>query len=175
MSKHPPLSFGKFSRPITRKPCDRGRKDSRIRKVIDFCKKDWTLSEKNTAAKAVRNLKGEKEVDLIGRLPPTREKNAKTATDNGIAMTDVLATWLKKGFVAGPFDSPPCEDFRPNPLMAAIQRFKVRPILNLSSPKGGSFNDAVNDHEVDLLTMSSQRLFGDALRKAGKGASFSQN
>jgi hypothetical protein len=122
----------------------------------------------------VRNLKGEKEANLIDHLPPIREKKAKTATDNGIAMTDVLATWLKKGFVAGPFDSPPCEGFRSNPLMAAVQRFKVRPILNLSSPKGGSFNDAVKDFDVDLLVMSSQRLFGDALRKAGKGAIFSK-
>jgi hypothetical protein len=53
-------------------------------------------------------------------------------------------------------------------------RFKVRPILNLSAPTGLSFNDAVNSHDVDLLVMSSQKLFGDGLRKAGRGAFFSK-
>jgi hypothetical protein len=67
-------------------------------------------------------------------LPPPIEKNAKSAIENGAAMTDVLATWLKKGFVAGPFDFPPGGFFRSNPLMAAVQKFKVRPILNLSAP-----------------------------------------
>ncbi len=51
-----------------------GVKVRELEKVIDFCKKDWTLSEKITAAKAVRNLKGEKEVDLIDRLPPHSRK-----------------------------------------------------------------------------------------------------
>ncbi len=89
-------------------------------------------------------------------------------------MTDVLATWLKKGFVAGPFNQPPCEGFRANPLMATVQKNKVWPILNLSSPKGSSFNDAVKDTEITLLGMSSAKIFGEALKKMGKGAVFSK-
>jgi hypothetical protein len=41
----------------------------------------------------------------------------------------------KKGFVAGPFNEIPLAGFRANPLMAAVQKTKVRPILNLSAPK----------------------------------------
>jgi hypothetical protein len=89
-------------------------------------------------------------------------------------MTDVLATWVKKGFVAGPFKEVPLKGFRVNPLMAAVQKTKVRPILNLSAPKGRSFNDAVNTWKVENLQMSTPRLFGDSLVKAGKGALFSK-
>jgi hypothetical protein len=53
-------------------------------------------------------------------------------------------------------------------------RFKVRPIMNLSSLKGASFNDAVDEHDVGLLEMSSARIFGKAVKRAGKGAIFSK-
>ncbi len=46
--------------------------------------------------------------------------------------------------------------------------------MNLSSPKGCSFNDAVDEHDVSLLGMSSAKLFGEAIRKAGQGAVFSK-
>jgi hypothetical protein len=69
---------------------------------------------------------------------------------------------------------PPHPEFRVNPLMAVVQKTKVRPILNLSAPKGNSFNDAVNVWEVESLQMSTPRLFGESLVKAGKGALFSK-
>ena len=72
--------------------------------------------------------------------------------------------------VAGPFDTPPLENFRVNPLMAVKQKNKVRPILNLSAPKNASFNDAVVLSSLRKLEMSSAALFAKALRKAGKGA-----
>ena len=72
--------------------------------------------------------------------------------------------------VAGPFDTPPLENFRVNPLMAVKQKNKVRPILNLSAPKNASFNDAVVVSSLRKLEMSSAALFAKALRKAGKGA-----
>jgi hypothetical protein len=147
---------------------------SEFENLIKSCQGKWTWPEKITAEKALKHLRGEKRVRLIKDLPPLIEKNAKSAIENGSAMTDVLATWLKKGFVAGPFNSPPGNCFRSNPLMAAVQKFKVRPILNLSAPKGKSFNDSVDSHDVDLLCMSSPKLFGDAIRKAGRGAVFSK-
>jgi hypothetical protein len=57
---------------------------------------------------------------------------------------------------------------RINPLMAAVQKTKVRPILNLS--KGYSFNDAVDPFGVDKLKMSSAKLFAEAIIRAGQGA-----
>ncbi len=145
---------------------------ARLESLIARCKGAWTLSEKHIAKTAVARLKGELPVKLIKHLPTLREKNAPSAIENGAAMTDVLATWLKKGFVAGPFERPPCDGFRANPLMAAVQKNKVQPILNLSSPKGSSFNDAVKETEISLLGMSSAKIFGEALKKMGKGAIF---
>ncbi len=72
--------------------------------------------------------------------------------------------------MAGPFDSPPFKKFRSNPQMAVIQRTKVRPILNLSSPLGRSFNDAVLPERVDKLKMSSAKLLAETLIKAGRNA-----
>jgi hypothetical protein len=42
------------------------------------------------------------------------ERNAPPAVKNGKFMTDLLGTWVKKGFVAGPFDDPPFEQLRSN-------------------------------------------------------------
>jgi len=91
-------------------------------------------------------------------------------------MTDALVGWIKKGFVGGPFDRPPMKNFRINPLMAAVQKQnKVRPIMNLSSPKGGSFNEAIDMFDVQKLTMSSAKLFADSLVNSGKGSNFAKS
>jgi len=58
-------------------------------------------------------------------------------------MTDTIAYWVKNKMVAGPFKAPPFSEFRENPLMAVPQKQKVRPVLNLSAPKGRSLNDAI--------------------------------
>ncbi len=145
-----------------------------LKKYIERCWNEWTLPQKRTAEKLLKNLEGKAPAPLKRNLLGLIEKNAPSALENGEFMTDVLATWIKKGFVAGPFPKPPLADFRANPLMAAVQKTKVRPILNLSSPKGRSFNDAVNEWEVENLLMSTPKLFGESLVKAGKGALFSK-
>jgi hypothetical protein len=65
--------------------------------------------------------------------------------------------------------------FRINPLMAAEQKTKVRLIMNLASPQGNSFNDAVDTCTIKKLTMSSARLFAESVRKCGKGATFAKS
>jgi hypothetical protein len=59
--------------------------------------------------------------------------------------------------------------------MAVVQKTKVRPIMNLSSPKGESFNDAVDMACVQKLTMSSPRLFADSLIRYGQGSKFAKS
>lgn len=46
------------------------------------------------------SLKGKNVVKLKHKLPALKVKNAKTARDNGAAMTDVIVTWVKKGYIA---------------------------------------------------------------------------
>ena len=52
--------------------------------------------------------------------------------------------------------------------MAVEQRTKVRPVLNLSSPAGISYNDAIDSGVLRKLKMSSAKLFREALRSMGK-------
>jgi hypothetical protein len=146
----------------------------KLKRYIDQCWGKWTLPQKRTALKAVSFLEAKNPTPLTRPLPGLLEKNAPSAIDNGEFMTDVLATWVKKGFVVGPFDSPPMEGFRGNPLIAAVQKTKVRPILNLSSPKGRSFNDAVDGWKIENLQMSTPRLFSGSILKAGKNALISK-
>ncbi len=141
---------------------------------MGHCWNSWTLPQKRTVEKLLKTLQGKTPAPLKFDLPALVEKNAPSAVENGEFMTDVLATWIKKGFVAGPFPTIPYADFRANPLMAAVQKTKVRPILNLSAPKGRSFNDAVNEWKIENLIMSTPKLFGESLVKAGKGALFSK-
>ena len=108
------------------------------------------------------------------KLPPLCSENSKSATDNGALLTDTIATWVKKGFVAGPFDTPPMAGFRANPLAVVVRNGKVRPILNMSGPKGRSFNDNVDKSKLEKLHMGTAKSFGFSLKKAGKGAKFSK-
>ena len=145
-----------------------------LEKFVQRCWFSWTLPERIVAKKALQRLKGAA-VKLTHHLPSLFAKNAKSAILNGKWMTDTIATWIKRGYVMGPFAAPPFKLFRVNPLMAAIQPGKIRPILNLSSPKERSFNDSVDPWYIEKLTMSSPKLFGESLIKIGKGAVFSKS
>ena len=50
------------------------------------------------------------------------------------------------------------------------QHNKVRPVLNVSSPIGSSFNDNVNESRPEKLKMSSAKKFGQSLLEAEEGA-----
>ncbi len=93
--------------------------------------------------------------------------NANSAIRNGRFITDNIASWVIANFVKGPFSSPPFANFRVNPLMATVQKDKVRPILNLSAPFSRSFNDAVDDMALKKLKMSTAKKFGFSVKEAG--------
>jgi hypothetical protein len=84
--------------------------------------------------------------------------------------TEALRDWVASGVVAGLFRSPPLPHFRAYCLMAVARRRKVRPVVNLSSPKGASFNDNVEKEEVIKVRMSSAAQVGQSIRAAGQGA-----
>ena len=89
-------------------------------------------------------------------------------------LNDNIASWVSKGFVAGPFDEPPFPGFRANPLFACIKRGKVRPILNLSYPEGGSFNDSILETDILKINTSTPRQVADHLLNLGTGAVMSK-
>ena len=147
-----------------------GALKDRIEKVKD----DMTGAEVRRANKVLQDLEEGAGAYQKSELPPLNSFNAKSAVENGALLTDTIATWVKKGFVAGPFDTPPMAGFRANPLAAVVRNGKVRPILNMSGPKGKSFNDNVNKSKLERLHMGTAKQFGSALLDAGQNAVFSK-
>ena len=133
-----------------------------------------TSSEVRRADKVIRDLESGAGAYQKSELPPLSSYNARSAYENGALLTDTIATWVKKGFVAGPFDVPPMAGFRANPLAAVVRNGKVRPILNMSGPKGRSFNENVDKSRLERLHMGTARQFGGALLDAGQDAVFSK-
>jgi hypothetical protein len=146
-----------------------------LKKLIQKCWFSWTLPQKILAKKTLRRLQGLEPVKLKQKLPGIHTRNASSATENGFFITDTICSWIKKGYVVGPYKEPPFPEFRVNPLMAAVQKNKIRPILNLSSPKNFSLNDAIDMMTIEKINMSSPKLFAEELKKAGQGALFSKS
>jgi hypothetical protein len=55
-------------------------------------------------------------------------------------------------------------------MMAVSQKNKIRIIMDLSAPKGHSYNDAIKDSDLEKVSMSSARLFGYSIQDCGIGA-----
>ena len=145
-----------------------------FREYVEKTKDSMTKSEAIRADKTLDCLSDGGGAFQKGELPPLVSENSKSAYENGAVLTDTIATWVKKGFVAGPFDTPPMAGFRSNPLAVVVRNGKVRPILNMSGPVGRSFNDNVEEKKLEKLHMGTAKQFGVALRKAGKNAVFSK-
>ena len=141
-----------------------------LKRLVQKCWFFWDCHQRKIARQALKTVTEGAFTALNSLLPSIETKNAKSAFQHGLLLTDTIGHWVKNKMVAGPFDKPPFKNFRSNPLMAVQQKTKVRPILNLSAPKNFSFNDAVNEHRVRKLIMSSASLFAKALKRAGKGA-----
>jgi len=149
-------------------------KTKALARLIQICWWDWDRHQRRDAKIALRILKKGAITTLTHQLGPLNTKNAASAAIHCEFLTDNIAKWVSGGVVAGPFRRKPLRNFRVNPLMAVQQKGKIRPILNLSSPKGSSFNDAVNELRLKKLTMSSARIFANEIVKMGKGAVFAK-
>jgi hypothetical protein len=107
-------------------------------------------------------------------LPATQQKNALSAYEHADKFTEAISEWVTARVIAGPFKEPPLADFTANCLMAVAKKNKVRPVVNLSSPKGASFNDNKDEAAVMKVTMSSTAQFGQSILAAGPGARMSK-
>jgi len=145
-----------------------------LEKLVDKCRKKWSVPEIKLGEKAIEILKYGSKTTFKREEPSNFSNNARSAFRHGEQITDTVADWVKKKYVAGPFDNPLFNRMCINPLMAHVRKIKVCPILNLSAPENLSFNDAVNVKELRKLTMSSARIFGQGLQKYGKGAKFAK-
>lgn len=107
-------------------------------------------------------------------LPPITVPNASNAFENGVMLTEKIASWVSSGIVSGPFDFPPMTGFRINPLMAIVRNNSIRPVINMSAPKGKSFNDNIVVEKLEKIYMSTAKTFSYSVKEAGKGAIMSK-
>jgi hypothetical protein len=91
-------------------------------------------------------------------LPGCKVEIMPSTAEYGVDIADMIASWVKKGFVSGPFSEPSLNKFRANCLMAVKQGTNVGPILNISLPKNCSFNDTVDEYELKKLKSVRQNL-----------------
>jgi hypothetical protein len=142
---------------------------------VKALKSSMTIHQFERSMKAVDYLKNGAPAFQKNTLPGCFVKNADSTLRYGKEITDNIATWVKEGYAAGPFDSPPCANFRVNPLIAVVQPGKVRPVLDVSSPSGESFNSSVSEHETETVKMASARQFSQLILDCGHGALMSKH
>ena len=147
---------------------------AKLKKLIEKCKKSWTVHEIKIAEKALNDLTNGTTSHFKKIPKPTKNCNAKSSVFYGEMITDEVGHWLKKKYAAGPFNKPPFEDICISPLMASKQKTKIRPILNLSAPEGNSVNECMDACLFRKLEMSSAKKFGQGLHLAGKNAKFAK-
>jgi hypothetical protein len=157
------------SRQLPRRPCTRINVPV-LKKLCSSSNKQWTVHQAKGAERTITALENGAPAYQSRYLRPMLLSNAPSVLEYGNIFTTTLSEWIDKGFVAGPFLNPPVQDFRANSLMAEAQKDKVRPILNMSSPKGWSFNCNVNKFEVPRTYQSSARMFGQTLLEVGRDA-----
>jgi len=143
-------------------------------KVRSFREK-MTEHQYDRSMKAVDYLKNGAPAFQKVDLPGCFVKNAPSTLKHGREITDNIATWVSEGYAAGPFDSPPCSNFRVNPLIAVVQPGKLRPVLDVSSPSGESFNSSVCGFETETVKMASARQFSQLILDCGHGAIMSKH
>ena len=146
----------------------------RLQAAVDKVSHRLTIHQKKKARETIRSLKLGAPAYQLSPLKGALMKNALSANKHGAMFTETLENWIKEGFVAGPFLSPPLRDFRANSLMAIEQKDKVRPVLNLSYPKGASYNDNLDEDVIPKVKMASAKQFGQAILKAGQSAVMSK-
>ena len=133
-----------------------------------------TDQEREMANKAISILREGAPALQMKEMLGAVMKNAPSINKCAASFTETLHKWIEGGFVAGPFMEQPLEGFRSNSLMAEEQKEKIKPVLNMSNPKGKSFNDNVDQLALGRSTMSSAKMFGQSLKAAGRGAIMSK-
>ena len=101
---------------------------------------------------------------------PTRSGNAPSCWDFSEHITDAVAGWIQKKFVAGPFlEAELPVSAKVNGIMCRPKpNGSVRVILNLSAPLGVSVNDGIDASEFPTV-MSSTGKWLEVLDRAGPG------
>jgi hypothetical protein len=149
-SKVPDVEFWKYfpTCSLPEKPFSRIYVD-KLEKVIIEKREQLTYCDLRRGMRCVKNLKEGAEAFQKSALPPCFVGNAPSTVQHGEEVTDAIASWVKAGFAAGPFNSPPLENFSVNSLIAIPQGSKVMPVLYVSLPQGRSLNSNVRAKSLE--------------------------
>lgn len=88
-------------------------------------------------------------------------KNALSARKNPEIVQALINDELKKGFINGPFDTPPFTAYRVSPIDIATHKYSFKKILilDLSSPHNKEEHFSINDLiDKDLCSLSNIKL-----------------
>jgi hypothetical protein len=138
-----------------------------LRDLLNSCRDKLTIHQFRRGTKVLEDLRIGASAAQKSELTPATVSNASSAYENGRMLTNKIASWVSPGFVAGQFKTMPMLGFRANPLMAVVRKGSVRPVINLSAPKGASFNDNVNTYKQEKVRMATAQCFGHAVENAG--------
>ena len=82
-----------------------------------------------------------------GALPRSASSNLKSSSEHSADVSKAIRTEVSRGHTAGPFNTPPLDDFHCSPLGAVPKKDgSARIILDLSSPRGSSVNEGIDNH-----------------------------
>ncbi len=87
-------------------------------------------------------------------------------------LVDAVADWVRRGIAAGPFDTMPAKATLIKMTVREKANGRARIIMDLSSPRPGSVNEAILDSKVIQAEMSGIVGVVEALNLVGRGAWF---
>jgi len=173
-SKPSPSFWTSFPfRKCPKKPSARLNVDSVENEILE-CKENFTCHQQKRGSKLLHDLRNGASSYQKTSLPAETTQNSKSAYVHGEMLTDKISSWVKDGLVCGPFESAPFPGFRSNPLMAVDRNNSIRPVINMSGPKGGSFNENLDKLQMEKVKMASAKSFSFAVKSAGVGALMSK-
>jgi len=146
----------------------------KFREVVDKYRSNLTSSQIRRAERVASEMEFGAGAYQVKTLPPKSVRNTSSAYEWGEMLTDKIASWVKEGYVKGPFDYAPFPGFRTNPLMAVYRNEKVRPVINMSAPKNESFNDNVDPFKVEKVWMDTAKNFSYTLKEVRGSALISK-
>jgi hypothetical protein len=99
-------------------------------------------------------------IGFTGTLHSSSSKNLLSSYEHFEAVSTAIELEVSRGHTAGPFSSPPLDNFHCSPIGAVRKNDgTVRLILDLSSPRGSAVNEGINPEEFSVKYCS----FDDAV------------
>ena len=125
--------------------------------------------------KAILYLREGANSHQLSSLPSINCKNSSNLAESGERVSDTIAQGIRKGFIAGPFNSEPLNDFRSNTMTGIRQKDKIRLVMDLSRPEKNSYNENIIPFSSRSVSMSSPKQFSFSLLESGRGAVMSKH